>query len=57
MTRVTNITWLTETNKMTVMNGVTVMCSMSRVLGTRLSWLIRMTEMHDLDDVDDLELI
>ena len=26
-------------------DGVTVMCSMSRVLGTRLSWLIRMTEM------------
>ena len=45
MTRVTNITWLTETNKMTLMNGVTVMCSMSRVQGTRLSWLIRMTEM------------
>ena len=41
----TNIPWLTETNKMTLMNGVTVMCSMSRVLGARLSWLIRMTEM------------
>ena len=41
----TNITWLTETNKMTLMNGVTVMCSMSGVLGTRLSWLMRMTEM------------
>ena len=45
MTRVTNITWLTETKKMTLMNGVTVMCSMSRVLRIRLSWLIRMTEM------------
>lgn len=45
MTRVTNIIWLTETTKMTLMNGVTVMCSMTRVLGTRLSWLIRMTEM------------
>ena len=42
MTRVTNIIWLT---KMTLKNGVTVMCSMTRVLGTRLSWLIRMTEM------------
>ena len=45
MTRVSNIIWLTETTKMTLMNGVTVMCSMTRVLGTRLSWLIRMTEM------------
>lgn len=39
MTRVTNIIWLTETTK------VTMMCSMTRVVGTRLSWLIRMTEM------------
>ena len=45
MTRVTNIIWLTETTKMTLKNVVTVMCSMIRVLGTRLSWLIRMTEM------------
>ena len=45
MTRVTNIIWLTETTKMTLMNGVTMMCSMTRVVGTRLRWLIRMTEM------------
>ena len=45
MTMVTNIIWLTETTKMTLMNGVTVTCSMTRVLGTWLSWLIRMTEM------------
>ena len=42
MTRVTNIIWLTESSKMTVM------CSMTRVLGTRLSWLARMIRMTEM---------
>ena len=48
MTRVTNIILLTGTTKMTFMNGVTVMCSMTRVLGTRLSCLIRMIRMTEM---------
>ena len=48
MTRVTNIIWLTESSKMTLMNGVTVMCSMTRVLGTRLSWLTRMIRVTEM---------
>ena len=48
MTRATNITWLTERTKMTLVNGVTVMCSMTRLLGTRLRLLIRMIRMTEM---------
>ena len=48
MTRVTNIFLLSETTKITLMNGVTVMCRMTRALGTRLSWLIRMIRMTEM---------